>query len=128
MHYFHICITFIKRLAKFDYGFCLFNANQNSHKNGHHHLSVGAYQHSISVIYHQISFIFYICITCTFIKISLKFQYGFCQMNAYQDGQQNGCCLWFCPCGHSKSFIIQFLLNIIYCIHYFYQSFPQEKI
>ena len=36
----------------------------------------------------------------TFIKLSPKFEYGFCQTNDNQDGGQNGCHLSVCTCGH----------------------------
>ena len=39
------------------------------------------------------------------IHLSPKFEYGFCQMYANQDGHQDGCCLSLRICGHYNSVI-----------------------
>ena len=40
-------------------------------------------------------------ILITLIKLSPKFEYGFCQMNDDQDGRQNACLWPVCTRGHS---------------------------
>ena len=75
---FHIWITFIK---------LGFSDNQDGHQNGRH-LSVYTCEHSNLVIYHPISSFFF-HIWTTFIKLLFVSEYGFCQMNYYQDFRQN---------------------------------------
>ena len=57
------------------------------------------------LIYHLISFKFYIWIT--FIKLFPKIVCGYCQINDNQDGHQNGHCLSVCTCGYSNLVIYQ---------------------
>ena len=64
--------------------------NQDGQQNGRCRC-VNCHAHSNSVIFNQISSKFHTWIP--FIKLSFKFEYGFCLMNDYQDGQQNGCLL-----------------------------------
>ena len=61
--------------------------NQDGHQNGCH-ISVYTCGHSNLVIYHPISSKFHIW--TTFIKELFMSEYGFCQMNDYQDFRQNG--------------------------------------
>ena len=61
--------------------------NQDDHQNGRH-LSVYTCGHSNLVMHHPISSKF--CIWTTFIKLLFISEYGFCQMNDYQDFHQNG--------------------------------------
>ena len=56
--------------------------------------------HSYSVIYHLISSKYHVWIT--FIKLSPKFKYEFCQMSNKQNGVQIVRRLSLCLCGHSN--------------------------
>ena len=63
-------------------------------------LSIFFCGHSNLVIYNQVSSKLHIWIT--FIKLSPKFEYGFCPVKDNQDGSQNGCLLSICICGHTN--------------------------
>ena len=91
---FHIWISLIKLLAKFDYEFCPMNDKQDGHKNGLH-LMVCVCGLSFLVIYHRISSKLQIWIT--FIKFLPKF----CLMTDNQDGHQNASRLTVCISIHS---------------------------
>ena len=45
---------------------------------------------------------FIIHILVAFVKLSSKFEYGFCLINDKQDGHQNGCLWSVCICGGSN--------------------------
>ena len=75
-----------KMAAYYQFAFCL-SDNQDGRQNGHQ-LSVYTFGHSNLVIYHPISSKCHIW--TTFIKLLFMSEYGFCQMNDYQDFRQNG--------------------------------------
>ena len=61
------------------------------------------------VTYHQIPSKFDIVITL--IKLSFKFNYGFCQTNDNQDGQQNGRHQSVCICGHA-TLVLHYMIAV----------------
>ena len=85
---FHLWITLIKLLPKFEHGFCPMNNNHNFSQNGRHLWLVGICAHSNLLIYHLISSKCHIWIT--FIKLFPNIDYGHFPMNDNQDSHQNG--------------------------------------
>ena len=84
---FHTCFPIINISDKFEDGFCPTNRFQDGQQNGRQQYVLPCYHNNFDISQRILSK-FHTCFSV--INISDEFEDGFCPINRFQDGRQNG--------------------------------------